>query len=202
MATSSQHEQSHGQLTTVAVQSYYPINQCALEALVSIMPGLQLVPLATAPPPQVLLWEPGPGQQAMPPNYAPETAMLVLLGETDTSTLPSHATGLLTKDETLTTLMIAIQQVAHGRQYLSPALAQASHSDKINVLQANLETLTSRERELLVLLSEGLSNRDIADQLSLSTRTVEGHLANLYTKLGVRSRIQAALIAIRHNITA
>jgi DNA-binding NarL/FixJ family response regulator len=64
----------------------------------------------------------------------------------------------------------------------------------------DLSTLTDREREILALLSVGLSNKAIAARLYLSVRTVEGHLASLYTRLGVHSRTEAALIALQHNL--
>ena len=57
--------------------------------------------------------------------------------------------------------------------------------------------LTSREWEVVRLLAEGRSNREIADVLTLSVRTVENHLAHLYAKLGVRSRVEAALFFVR-----
>lgn len=58
--------------------------------------------------------------------------------------------------------------------------------------------LTQREAEVLQLLADGMSNRDIAQQLFLSVRTVEAHLRNLYSKLDVNSRTEAALWAVRH----
>ena len=57
--------------------------------------------------------------------------------------------------------------------------------------------LTDREREVLILLAKGLSNKEVAQRLYLSVRTVEGHLANIYDKLGVHSRTEAALYAVR-----
>ncbi len=59
------------------------------------------------------------------------------------------------------------------------------------------EPLSSREQEVLTLLAQGLSNKEIAQRLYLSVRTVEGHLVNVYGKLGVHSRTEAALYAVR-----
>jgi two-component system nitrate/nitrite response regulator NarL len=63
-----------------------------------------------------------------------------------------------------------------------------------------LQTLTPRERETLALLTKGLSNKEIAARLSLSVRTVEGHLNRLYDKLDVHTRTEAALFAVEHGL--
>jgi DNA-binding CsgD family transcriptional regulator len=60
-------------------------------------------------------------------------------------------------------------------------------------------TLTEREMEVMALLGEGMTNKEIADRLSLSPRTVNFHLDNIYTKLGVNSRTEAVVHALRHN---
>jgi DNA-binding NarL/FixJ family response regulator len=65
-----------------------------------------------------------------------------------------------------------------------------------------VEVLTDREREILALLADGLSNKAIAARLYLSVRTVEGHLASLYTHLGVHSRTEAVLLALQHPLSA
>lgn len=62
--------------------------------------------------------------------------------------------------------------------------------------------LTARQAEILALLATGLSNRDIATRLSLSVGTVERHLANLYTKLGVHNRVAATRYALAHGLGA
>jgi len=61
-----------------------------------------------------------------------------------------------------------------------------------------IEPLTDREREVLHLLAQGMSNKDIAQKLYVSVRTVEGHLANIYGKLQIKSRTEAALWATQN----
>jgi DNA-binding CsgD family transcriptional regulator len=63
------------------------------------------------------------------------------------------------------------------------------------------EALSRRELEVLRLLAQGKSNREIANDLVLSTRTVDRHVANIYTKLDLRTRVQAAAYALRHHLT-
>ena len=65
-------------------------------------------------------------------------------------------------------------------------------------LGRELEGLTARERETLALLAQGMTNKDIAQSLILSVRTVEAHLRNIFGKLGVRARTEAALWATKH----
>ena len=148
------------------------------------------------PPPRVL---PCQLPDELPP-HAPDTAVLLLLDNAENLTLPPGVTGLFAKDETPAALGIAIRQVARGEEYLSPSLALAllrQQRDTAVSSPANLNALTRRERGILALLGEGLSNKSIAARLYLSVRTVEGHIANLYGKLGVHSRAEAILIAIR-----
>jgi DNA-binding NarL/FixJ family response regulator len=64
--------------------------------------------------------------------------------------------------------------------------------------QRTVETLTDREREVLSLLARGLTNKDIAQSLFLSVRTIEAHLRNIYGKLDVNSRTEAVLWAVQH----
>jgi DNA-binding NarL/FixJ family response regulator len=61
--------------------------------------------------------------------------------------------------------------------------------------------MTPRERDVLALLGEGLSNRDIADRIAISVTTVKTHVARLMERTGATNRVQLALLAVRHNIT-
>jgi len=185
----------------VAVRSRTPLEQGALEALVASLPGLEVVAAESTPSPDVLLWDPAPGRQQAIPAHDDATAVLILIEAPESVRQPSAADGLFSRDEAPASLGVAIRQVARGQEYLSPSLALVllrqgqAISDEGD---ADLGDLTEREREVLGLLAEGLSNKEIATRLYLSVRTVEGHLANAYGKLDVHTRTEAALFAARH----
>lgn len=188
------------QAITVAVHGRTHIDRAALEALVMALPGLSIVPEMAQPPPQVLLCQSAVDRL---PEHAAETAVLLLLDDAqDLVSLPGAA-ALFAKDETPAALGLAIRQIARGDQYLSPSLIpelleqRRQGQGAMAPVPPNLEGLTGREQEILALLSEGLSNKGIAARLYLSVRTVEGHIANLYAKLGVNNRTEAALIALQ-----
>lgn len=103
------------------------------------------------------------------------------------------AIGYLLKDTEADELCKAIKAAAQGKVQLSP---EAS-ARLMKALQAGdpVEDLTEREYEVLVALSEGKSNKDVADQLCVTEKTVKTHVSNVLNKLGVKSRTQAALYA-------
>lgn len=108
--------------------------------------------------------------------------------------------GLLPLSTEPDELVWAIRSVAQGRLTLHPVVACAlvAHLAGIGQTTAALHShLTERERDVLQALSLGASDKAIAQQLYLSVRTVQSHLAHLYQKLGVRSRTEAVLVAIR-----
>jgi len=137
------------------------------------------------------------------PRLESDTAVLLLAENAEAYSLPDTVKGLISKDETPEALGVAIHQISRGEQYLSPSLATAileQRHAKIQLTdtqQSVIESLTEREREILQLLAEGLSNKGIASKLYLSVRTVEGHLANIYARLDVHSRTEAMLVAVK-----
>ncbi len=105
------------------------------------------------------------------------------------------AIGYLLKDTQAEELCRAIKAAAAGQVQLSPQAA----TRLIRELRApeNPETLSDREIEVLRVLARGGSNKDIARELSISEKTVKSHISNILAKLGVPSRTQAALYALR-----
>ena len=115
--------------------------------------------------------------------------------------LDAGAAGIVLETASVEELLSAIRQVARGETFLPPSITKqvvASLAARGVLRERPIESLTDREREVLELLAQGLSNKDIAQRLYLSVRTVEGHLANVYEKLQVKSRTEAALWAAQH----
>lgn len=124
--------------------------------------------------------------------------------------LEAGVSGYVVKEDALETLACAIRAVARGENWLSPSVAKEVVRKAVSVPPAYhkksagtgdpVETLTPREVEVLRLLSEGMDNNTIARQLVLTTRTVQNHVSNIYGKLGINSRAEAVLWAIRFGI--
>lgn len=132
----------------------------------------------------------------------PETKVLVLTAHEDAEhvipLLEAGALGYLPKTVSLNELLDAIRATSRGESVLPPAVASVVVQHLAGEREPAPETdLTEREMEVLRRLAQGFTNRQIAHELDLSTRTVEAHLTHIYTKLGVSSRIEAALVAQR-----
>lgn len=97
--------------------------------------------------------------------------------------------GYLLKDAVTEELMLAVRSVSQGKMFISPTISESVMTMLFSPPEASAETsadlLTSREREVLQLVSEGYTNRAIAETLHISVKTVEKHRANLMTKLEV-----------------
>jgi DNA-binding NarL/FixJ family response regulator len=108
------------------------------------------------------------------------------------ATLQAGADGYVLKDAHGTELMTAIRHVLDGRRYLSPSISGMIidgllQGKKASAIRSSWETLTQREREILKLIAEGHKNKDIADLLCISLKTVEKHRANLMEKLDLHN---------------
>jgi NarL family two-component system response regulator LiaR len=136
------------------------------------------------------------------------TAILVMTVHDDSRTvfglLENGATGYVLKDEALETLVRAVRAVAQGASWLSPAVARQvvkrAVGDVPTTPESPLTPLTPRELEVLRLLAQGFDNAAIARVLVVTRRTVQNHVSNIYGKLNVASRTEAALYAIRHGL--
>ncbi|WP_030443487.1 response regulator [Actinoplanes subtropicus] len=114
--------------------------------------------------------------------------------------LRAGASGFLLKDTPAEEIAHAIRLVAAGQALLSPAVTrrlidQLSDGLPRKPPPPELDTLTAREREILTMLATGLSNSEIAAQLHIGEGTVKSHVSRTLTKLGLRDRTQAALLA-------
>jgi len=120
--------------------------------------------------------------------------------------LRAGASGYLLKDGAFEELANAIRRVAAGEVYLSPSIADVVVSDYVERLARSdasaFSTLTPREREVLQLLAEGHSTKQIASQLRVSAKTIETHRQNVMEKLGIRSVAELTKYAIREGLTS
>jgi len=130
---------------------------------------------------------------------APESKVLIFTAYSERSLLgrglESGATGYILKEAPHQTLVRAIEKVAQGEGYVDPALMPAFLTGK-----DSSDMLTAREREILQLLADGMSNADVAQQLFISQETVKSHVRHILTKLEADTRTQAVAIALREAI--
>ena len=115
------------------------------------------------------------------------------------SAFKAGARGYLLKGISARDLVNVIRTVAAGEVYISPSLAAGMLAELTHSRTPDpLNELTERERKILQLVAEGLTNREIGEQLHLAERTIKHHMTNILGKLHVRSRVEAALLAVRH----
>jgi len=187
-----------------------------LRAIIRVTPGLELVgeaedgqaavELVTTAQPDVVLMDlvmpklDGVAAIAQIKRDHPAVRIIALTtfaeSELVLGAVQAGAEGYLLKDIDVEQLTHAIQVVHSGQPYLHPAATR-------QLLQATarpeqpIERLTSREQDVLVLVARGLTNRQIADALTISEKTVSVHVSNVLSKIGLSSRTQAALYAAR-----
>lgn len=120
--------------------------------------------------------------------------------------LKAGARGYLLKDAAFEELALALRTVMAGQVYLSPAISRTVVSDYVRHLTAGepalAAALTTREREILQLVAEGASTKEIAARLSISLKTVDTHRQHIMDKLGVRSVAELTKYAVREGLTS
>jgi DNA-binding NarL/FixJ family response regulator len=130
--------------------------------------------------------------------------VLVLTSATEPASaslaMRSGAAGVVYKDVDPDALVRAIRSVHDGHLLLAPEAA-APLVRSASAPMGGIDSLTAREREILAELAQGRSNREIAKALTVSEKTVKAHVSSVLSKLGVQDRTQAALLAVRNNIT-
>jgi len=117
--------------------------------------------------------------------------------------LDAGAAGYVLKDSPPLQLVYAIQRVHQGEQYMSPRVLTAVVREYLShpaTFKEGYEMLSDREREILVLLAEGHTLKDIASQLNLSVKTVDAHKYNLMRKLDLHDRVELIRYAIRKRL--
>lgn len=126
----------------------------------------------------------------------PDTRVLIFTAYSERALLQrgleSGARGYILKEAPHDTLLRAIEKVAAGETFVDPALMPS-----LTTAKDGTDVLTQREREILQLLADGMSNADVAGQLFISQETVKSHVRHILTKLEADTRTQAVAIALR-----
>jgi DNA-binding NarL/FixJ family response regulator len=214
----------------VVVADDHPVVREGLRSFLSSRPGLEVVGEAGSADevvaavddlrPDVVLVDlmmPGGGIEAIgrvraladTDGFGDPPRLLVLTSFVgDDQVLPAlgaGASGYLLKDVDPSDLEAAVRTVHRGGSVLGPAVAPRVLDRATSAGPAvddRLAELTPRERDVLGLLGQGMSNRQIADALYVAEKTVKTHMSSILTKLRVHDRTQAALYAARHGVTA
>lgn len=110
--------------------------------------------------------------------------------------------GYILKDSESSELKKAINAVKDGENYIQPSLIPALNNQLVNrdTDKDRISSLTNRELEVLVQVANGMFNKEIATNLNISERTVKNHISNIFKKIDVSDRTQAAVFAIKNNI--
>jgi two-component system response regulator NreC len=139
----------------------------------------------------------------------PETKVIILSMHADEGyilrALGAGAKGYLLKESTETDVLPAVRSVSTGRPYFTPSIARVLLEDYMRMMKQNnaqdsYELLTEREKEVLQLLAQGKSNKEVAQVLNLSPHTVDSHRTNFMQKLNLHNTAEIVLYAVRKGI--
>jgi len=209
--------------TRILIADDHGVLRAGLRALLNAEPGLDVVGEAgdgdealrltrTLQPDIVLMDINMPGSGGIEATRQlkqlhPDVRVLILTVHEDEGLLQeairAGAAGYIIKRAVESELINAIRAVSRGDLYVHPSMTRALLTNTSLASagnQAAIETLTPREIEILGLIAQGHTNRQIADLLTLSVRTVESHRANLMEKLNVHSRVELVRYAAQHGL--
>jgi DNA-binding NarL/FixJ family response regulator len=143
--------------------------------------------------------------------HDPEARVLALTVSSEdgdvSAVLQAGACGFLAKDTPIDSLVVAIYAAASGAAWLSPRAAEVvlgrirTAAPAVEQDETPLEQLSAREVDVLRLIANGMENAEIAAALNISPRTAKNHVSNILAKLGLPSRVQAAVYAVRQGVT-
>ncbi len=186
-----------------------------LEVVAEAQDGLEAIRAAETHKPDLVLMDlsmprmNGMGAIQEIKKQVPATKILVLTvhktEEYILTTLKAGADGYILKDATHSELMLAIENIFSGKSYLSPGISEKViegylEGRKTIKSSTSWDTLTQREREILKMIAEGYKNKDIADYLCISAKTVEKHRANLMKKLDLHSASSLTAFAMEKGL--
>ena len=213
----------------ILIADDHGVLRAGLHALLDAAPDMETVGEATTGDealrlagelhPDVVLLDismPGPGGIEVTRRIEealPDVRVLILTVHKDEALLreaiQAGAAGYITKSAIEPELINAIQAVYRGDLYVHPTMTRALFRDLAPAQRSAgdetpdkdpIEPLTPREREVLRLIAQGYTNREAADVLSISVRTVESHRANIMGKLGLRGRVELVRYAIQNHL--
>jgi two-component system response regulator NreC len=173
--------------------------------------GYEAIEMATESPPDILVLDLSMPDldgiavtRRLKPMY-PDLKILILTLHEDEALLreaiKSGASGYILKRAAEAELISAIQIVMRGDMYVDPSMLRILIEEppkSANTVHESVEQLTPREIDVLKLIVQGYTNRQVGEVLNISVRTVEGHRANLMGKLGLRSRVELVRYAREH----
>ena len=108
--------------------------------------------------------------------------------------------GIILKNSSLSDFLSAINSILEDNQFIHPFILDAVNSYLAQTDNCKKTTLTKRETQILCMISAGYLNKEIGSELNISERTVKNHVSNLFKKIGVSDRTQAAVYAIKNNL--
>jgi len=156
---------------------------------------------------------PDKGQDVLPKLLAATQARVILLtgmrdSDIHVQAVRMGAMGVVLKDEAADVLVNAIEKVHRGEAWLDPTLTarvlgrmgSAARPAERDPEAAKIASLTEREREVIALLAQGMQNKELGQHLHIADNTVRRHLAAIFEKLGVDSRLELVIYAFRHGL--